>query len=201
MRRMLLTFAIASLAAAAVAATTDVYYVVLKDGSWVRAAEKPVVEEGVAQVRLPGGLLAQLDAAAIDWQRSDDRSRQRDILFAAEPERRRLPEPRKQIEGTLTIVNPEVEDAPRVIDTTTPAAEAPPIDPSSSVRNRIRALDTSLAELQGRRRELERQASQAIVLDEATALRQQVAQIDQEIQRVRDERERLLRQMYQQQQP
>jgi len=47
-------------ASATPAGADEGYVLVLKDGSFVQAAEKPTVEAGLAQVRLPSGLLAQI---------------------------------------------------------------------------------------------------------------------------------------------
>ena len=85
MRQALLGSLLVGLAAPVLAMTGDEYYVVLRDGAWVRAAEKPSVDGGIAQIRLPGGLMAQLEAERIDWRRSDARSRQMTNAYLSGP--------------------------------------------------------------------------------------------------------------------
>ena len=95
------------LSSAAVAASHEEsgYTVVLLDGSFVKAAQKPVVEDGVASVRLPNGLLARIAEDRIDWDRSDQVS----YFVPAPPAKMAGPaEPRPEV----TIEGPPGEPTP-----------------------------------------------------------------------------------------
>ena len=198
MRRTLLTLALAGVVLIATPASSETYYVVLEDGSWVRAAEKPVVENGVAQVRLPGGLLARLDSADINWERSDDRSSQADVLFAVEPGTETpMPQPLRQIDGTVTMVGTPASAEEISEGGGAAAAPAPTPDAARSIRERVSTLDSALGQFQAEKRDLEAKAHTSVSLDDAAKLREQVAQMDQQIQRIRSERERLLRELWQ----
>jgi len=52
------------------AGADEAYRVILRDGSYIDAVEKPVVEGGTAKVRLLGGLFAAIPEGRIDWRRS-----------------------------------------------------------------------------------------------------------------------------------
>jgi hypothetical protein len=210
MRQALVAWVAATVSLAAMAAAPQAsYYVVLRDGSWVRAAEKPTVEEGMAHIRLRSGLLALVEAERIDWRRSDERSRQiADLLAPAPPPQPEQPVllPRESVPGEITIINPPGH-APAAETPAAPAA-APPAAPeptatsqAASLRGRINTLDAGIAELQERQRDLEQRAHESYNLDDAAKLRQQAQQIEGQIQQLRSEKERLLRQLWNVQQP
>ncbi|MGD8376496.1 MAG: hypothetical protein PVF68_10185 [Acidobacteriota bacterium] len=203
MRRALLALALAVLVVPAVAAGQDTYYVVLRDGAWVRAAAKPSVEDGVARIRLTNGLLAEIEASRIDWQASESRSQQMRAAVLFKPVATQKPQSlvRGDIPGTLTIVNrPSEAPAPAPSTRTTPAPEMAE-DPSASVRGRISTLDQGIAELQERQRDLRNQAAGSYNLDEAEKLRAQADRMEKQIQTLREEKERLLKQLWSLQQP
>ena len=200
MRRALLWFVLVGLAAPALPGD-EPYYVVLRDGAWVRAAEKPSVEEGMAHVRLPSGLVALLAAERIDWRRSDARSRQMRAAYLSDVPRQ-APVPREELPGVLTIVNAPGRGPARPA----PAVKAPPsapmpTDAAASLRGRINTLDAGISELQTRKRDLLQRAHASYSLDEAAKLRKQAEQLDGRIGRLREEKERLLRQLWNLQKP
>ena len=175
------------------ARAADGYRVILRDGSYIQALEKPVVEGGVAKVRLNGGLFAAVPESRIDWRRSDAASAE--DRFAGSPASA-SPVPahakRPVGSGVFTLIGePAVpagggSAAPDAAPAAAASAAAAP-DPSAEIRERIGALNDELDELQRAKLDLEDQIRKTIKLEEIPDLRRQADQIDADIKSKRGE--------------
>jgi hypothetical protein len=167
----------------------DGYRVILRDGSYIQALEKPVVEGGIAKVRLGGGLFAAVPEGRIDWRRSDAASaedRMGGASATASPAPHRAARP--VASGVFTLIGGP-QAAPAAGGTASPegapAAAAP--DPGADTRARISALNDELDELQRAKLDLEDRIRKTIKLEEIPDLRHQADQIDADIKSKRGE--------------
>jgi len=163
----------------------DRYRLILRDGSYISALEKPVVEGGMAQVRLPGGLLAVVPETQIDWRRSDAASAD-DQLVASRPSAAAAPArpARPAASGVFTLIG--APPAPAAEGSAAPAAPAAASaaaapDPRAEARERISALNAELDALQQSKNDIEDRIRKTIQLEEIPELRRQSDQIDADI--------------------
>jgi hypothetical protein len=173
------------------ALATDGYRVILRDGSYIQALEKPVVENGIAKVRIGGGLFTAIPEGRIDWRRSDAASNE-DLFTgshaSAAPAR---PQATRAVgSGVFTLIGePAPASAPAegggAAPAAAPAAAAP--DPGAEIRERIAALNDELDELQQAKLDVEDQIRKTIKLEEIPDLRRRVDQLDAEIKSKRGE--------------
>jgi len=178
-----------------------VYTVILKDGSFVRAADKPVVEGGFAVIRLPNGLLAQIDARRINWKRSDELSRQAEVLFRPEkPKSNDLLQPKVEIEGTITMTGPDASQHPLDEEGGEAPARAPaaptggPDALSRETQEQIENVDSIIENLRYQKQQLQREVEQKKYnLDVVKSIREQITEIDNKLRLAQQERERMVR--------
>ena len=164
------------------------YVVVMKDGSWVRASEKPIVEAGDAQIRLKNGLLAVVPESQVDWPQSDRRSRELETLFAVKHNLNpsALPSRPTGIPGALTV-GPPSEGGDVAV-----APAAAPADPNAGIRTRLAAINMEINNLQGKKANLLDQMSREWNLDKKGKIRDRISGLDERIQTLRREQSRLL---------
>ena len=172
------------------------YTVALRDGSFVKAAEKPVVEDGVASIRLPNGLLARVAEERIDWDRSD----QLTYLVAEPAVESKWPvgKPRE-----LTVEGPPGDPTP----IPTPVmVRVPEIDRGLRIEERIYRIDDRIEQLRydiadlGRRLYVDDGPAAGNgpgrwSLDVEWALRDEMRDVEKEIRRLRRERTLFLRKL------
>lgn len=185
-------------ASGAAAAAAEGYVLVLTDGSFVQATEKPTVDGGLAQVRLPGGLLARIPADRIDWKRSDERSRPRPLFEMTGAAAVDLPPARHEVPGTLTLIGTPSKAAPAEKAAAGPAAPpqpAPPADPRADLHARAQALGDEIEALGKQKLELEDRIRRTIQLEEIPELRRQADAIDAQIKQKRAEMSSLILQV------
>ena len=176
-----------------VAAADQNYTVVLKDGSFVKAAERPMIEGDIALIRLSNGLLAHMETDRIDWKRSDDVSRRLEVLFGnKEKELKQAPTPVKQVSGTITMTG---DDSAR------PAAAesrpAPPKGPDAltgEIQAQIENVDRILEELRYKKLQLEREVvDKKYNLDVVKSIRAEISETENKMRLAQQQRARLLR--------
>jgi hypothetical protein len=192
MRRTLLAGALLMLLASLPAAAE--YRVILKNGSWLRAHKKPVVENGKAKIRLLDGQYAALPEAQIDWKASEAWNRAREARATAPVGK--LPEPVKPVPSSIQMVGeprpaPAARPEPSVRELSVPE----PPDPSQMAarnRQRIRQLDAEIEGLRQQKADLDRRAKNAIRLEEGDELRRQAQDVQTKIQAKRAEQNRLI---------
>lgn len=178
----------------AAAATWDQYRVVLKDGSWLIASEKPQLGENQAEayVRLPSGLMTIEETRMIDWQRT--RAWNFNAVYL-----------RDVIAGNEGVVDlsgddaygeaiPGVESARAVDDTRLALLADPPqpLDPVTEMRNRALDLGDQIGVLKERKSVLEKAAAVTRTPRKAMELRLQVESLDEEIRVLRSEQARVI---------
>jgi hypothetical protein len=179
------------------------YRVILKDGSWLRAYEKPEVVDGKARIRLLAGQYTELPEGRIDWRASDAWNRQ-PAPPAAAPKPDVLPAPAKPVPRSIRIVGePPAAPAPAA----SPAAASPPAaappppeapdEPNLAAQNRrrIRELDQEIETLRQKKADLERRAENAIRVEDSQDLRRQAQDVQSQIQAKRAEQNRLILQL------
>jgi len=176
----------AAIGTAALAA--EGYRLILRDGSFISALEKPVVERGVAKVLLPGGLFAAVPEGKIDWRRSDASSTDTSFVASRAPSPAASPRAaRPAAPGVFTLIGePPLPAAGGAAPSgAAPAAAAghaaPAPDPRAEVRERIVALNAELDALQQTKNALEDQIRKTIQLEDIPALRRQSDQVDADI--------------------
>lgn len=181
------------------------YRVILRDGSWLRAQSKPVVEDGKARIRLMAGLLTVVPESQVDWAASESYNRKRPA--ASTKPAGTLPQPVKPLPTTTIqmVSDPEAvaAAAPAAPPGTESAAEAPPPPvPSpepqrndSQLRAQIRQMDQEIEALRQQKADLDERAHSAIHLDDAAKLRAQAQEVQNKIQAARAKQSGLILQL------
>ena len=176
------------------ARAADAYRVILRDGSYIRALEKPVVEGGMAKVRLSGGLLASIPESRIDWRRSDAASAEdRFIAQHASDAPAKVRAARPVSSGVYTLIGEPTAaatDGASAEPGAAPGAAPPPAaapDPRAEIHQRISSLNDELDGLQRQKLDLEDRIRKTIKLEEIPDLQRQVDQIDADIKNKRGE--------------
>lgn len=179
-------------------AAAEGYRVILKNGSYVQAREKPVAEGGNARILLFRGGVAVVPANSIDWEATERWHKKAD---AAEPVAEGAkPAPKTVPSGTITMVGDAPhggsQDSGSQAPAPDPARPAPVAgsDPGSDSRKRQRyqELELQVERLRAQKAELERRAHGMPSLDGATDLRGQAADLETRIQAIVAEQNTLL---------
>ena len=172
------------------------YRVIMKDGSWVQARDKPEADGANARIRLSGGGLAVVTHASIDWEATESWNRAKeedkseavaDVPFAA------VGSP----SGTITMVRDKNNGAASVEEGAAPEGEVadtaqPPPGNLGEKRQRYVTLEAELISLRRQKAELEGRASNVVYLDEASDLRRRAAELQNRIQQILAEQKNLL---------
>lgn len=167
------------------------YRVILRNGSWVHARQKPTVGDGKARIRLlEGGGVAVVAADSIDWEATERWNRQPDTTGrpAADVSRASVVAPA----GTVTLVGSPPGSVPEERTPEPPRALLGTDDKRSRMRARYQVLDVELLRLRAQKRELELRASNLVNLDEASKVRGQAAALDGRINAILAEQKSLL---------
>ncbi len=178
----------------AAATTWDQYRVVLKDGSWLTAREKPqlVEDQGEALVRLPSGLMTIEETSRIDWQKT--RAWNFQALYL-----------RNVISDTTGVLSLSADDAygevilgvqegQAVNDTQLAllADPVPPVDPITVKRNEILALAEQIGALKERKSVLEKAAAVTRTPRKAMQFRLEAEDLEDEIRALRSTQAQLI---------
>ena len=173
------------------------YMVILVDGSFIQASERPVVEGEIAWIRLPNGLRAHMDPARIDWTRSDRLSSTAQDLFEQTAKNKmvteQLPQPVKPVQGTITMTSGD-----EAVSTKVPQAPVPPtpvVDPlSRDIQRQVEDIDRMIENKRYEKKQLEREVEQKKYnLDIVKELRQQIADIEAKIRFAQQQRQQLMK--------
>lgn len=215
MRRSFPGFLVAAIVAAMLPACAAPYYVVLTDGTWAPAAGEPTVEGGKAMIPLRSGMVAVIDASAVDWAAS------KKYTQAQEQPTGPHAVPGKGLAANVVFTNAGAADGD--LGSGTPQAPAPappagspgarssppspPAAPASSageipsLNSRISILDEQIATLNNQAGELQQQMAGQWNLDDKQVMQQKLQGIQAQISQLRSEKEELLTQLWDLQQP
>ena len=170
------------------------YRVIMKNGSWVQAQDKPEADGGNARIRLSGGGLAVVPHASIDWEATEswNRAREKD---KSEAVANVPPAAVGASSGTITMVGDN--GAASVEEGTAPEGEVadtaqPPPGNLGEKRQRYVSLEAELINLRRQKAGLEGRANNVIDLDEASDLRRRAAELQKRIQQILAEQKNLL---------
>lgn len=197
MRKIVLVLALACLVIPAHASTWDEYRVVLKDGSWLTAAEKPEAQDDEAFVRLPNGMLAVEELDLIDWGRTRAWNFQavylRNVVAGYAPV------------GVIPLEGESPYGDAIVIEVPAGAADGPlegpledPVplpDRETLMRLRILELAEQIGALKERRSVMEKAAAATSSPRRAVELREQADDLDKEVRNLRSAQARLILQL------
>lgn len=186
---------------------TAEYRVILRDGSWLRAESKPVVQEGRVLIRLLDGLLTAVPEGRIDWQASERWNRQR--LGAVAQPGSSMPTPANPVPTTIRMVRDSSTPEPMVeapaatgekaktpVEVPPPSVTTPPpASRDASWRRQVRRLDEELVGLGERKVDLEARARRSIYVEDAADLRAQAQEVQRRIEVLRAEQSRLILQI------
>ena len=177
------------------AAKWDEYRVVLKDGSWLTAAEKPETREDVARLRLPNGLLAVEDTDLIDWHKT--RAWNFQAIYLRNVVAGHAPLGVSPLEGEnpygeAIVVMPDDGTGGEALEG--PIDLRPLPDRETLMRIRVRELAEQIYSLKERKASMEKTAA-ASPPTRAVDLRKQAAGLDREIRSLRSEQAQLILQL------
>jgi hypothetical protein len=179
----------------------DSYRVILKNGSWVQAREKPAPDGSNMRIRLLGGGVAVVPEGSIDWDATQRRNKPGDAP-AAKPTAEDARATAQAPSGTITMVGDPKKgdsqaaaaqpsgDAPAAANP--PAASEAPASLLGQKRQRYQQLELQLSRLRTQKGELERRAHSSVNLDSARDLRSQAADLETRIQAILAEQKTLL---------
>ncbi len=201
MRKALLGVGLLLILLSVTSVTAESYRVILKNGSWVQAREKPEAGGGNTRIRLSGGGVAVIPGDSIDWgaterwnKTANEEKAKTDVAASRTP----VGAPG----GTITMVgdphqgDPQEGDAQPSGDASDagrqPAGNEPASNSLGQKRQRYQQLEQELGRLRTQKGDLERQAHSSIYLDEARGLRNQAADLETRIQRILAEQKTLL---------
>lgn len=196
MKKIALLLALACVVIPAHASTWDEYRVVLKDGSWLTAAEKPESWDEEAHMRLPNGLLAVEEMNLIDWRRTRAWNFQavylRNVIAGYAPVGVIPLEGENPYGQAILLEFPEGADGPLEGPTDAPI---PLPDRETLMRLRILELAEDLGALKERRSVMEKAAATTSSPRRAVEMRKQAEHLDREIRTLRSEQARLILQL------
>lgn len=197
MKRLVWLLILVCVMSAAQASTWDEYRVVLKDGSWLTASEKPEARDDEARMRLPNGLLAIEEMERIDWQRTRAWNFQAVYLRNVVAGNTRvgvMPLGGESPYGqTIVMQLPEGAEALRL--TGFGDAPVPLPDHKTLMRMRILELAEDIGALKERRSVMEKAAATISSPRRAVELRAQAEYLDQEVRTLRSEQAQLILQL------
>ena len=118
------------------------YRVILKNGSWVQARQKPAVEDGEARIRLGGGGVSVVAADSIDWEATERWNQKAGTTGtpAADGSRASVDAPA----GTVTMVGSAPDSVPGEGAQDPPPTLLGTDDKRSGMRARYQALEIAV---------------------------------------------------------
>ncbi len=166
------------------------YRVILRNGSWVHARQKPAVDDGKARIRLLSGGVSVVAADSIDWEATERWNQEADTTGkpAVDDSRASVVAP----PGTVTLVGSPPGSVSEERTPEPPRALLGTDDKRSRMRARYQVLEAELRGLRTQKRELELRASNLVNLDEAAKVRRQAADSDGRINAILTEQKSLL---------
>lgn len=181
-------------AAPAMATSWDEYRVVLKDGSWLTAREKPELgdDQPLALLRLPSGLMTLEEAQQIDWQKTRAWNFQaiylHDVIAGSD---RVVPLEGEKGYGhvILNVDEDSTDEESRLAMLADPMA---PPDPVTEMRNRVQDLAEQIGALKDRKSVLEKAAAVSHSPRKAVELRREAEDLEGEIRALRSEQAQLI---------
>ena len=187
MRKALLGVGLLLIFLSVTSVAAESYRVILKNGSWVQAREKPEAGGSNTRIRLSGGGVAVIPGDSIDWgaterwnKTANEEKAKTDVAASRTP----VGAP----SGTITMVgdshqgDPQEGDARPSGDVSDagrqPAGNEPASNSLGQKRQRYQQFEQELGRLRTQKEELERQAHSRVDLDEARGLRNQAADLE-----------------------
>lgn len=197
MKKIALFLVLAGVLIPAHASTWDEYRVVLKDGSWLIAAEKPEALDEEARLRLPNGLLAVEQMDLIDWQKTRAWNFQavylRNVIAGKAPVGvMPLNGENPYGEGIMVEVPDGAGDGPLEGPSDAPV---PLPDRDTLMRMRIRELAEEMGALKERQSVMEKSAASSSSPRRAVEMREQASALDKKIRALRSEQAQLILQL------
>ena len=200
MRKALLGVGLLLILLSVTSVAAESYRVILKNGSWVQAREKPEAGGSNTRIRLLGGGVAVIPGDSIDWgaterwnKPANEQKAKTDIAASHTP----VGAPT----GTVTMVGDghqgdpqegEEQQSSDASDAEQPAGDEPASNSLGQKRQRYQQLEQELGRLRTQKGELERRAHSSVNLDEARGLRNQATNLETRIQRILAEQKTLL---------
>jgi hypothetical protein len=194
MKKIALLLALACVVIPAHASTWDEYRIVLKDGSWLTASERPEALDQEARMRLPNGLLAVEEMDLIDWQRTRAWNFQaiylRNVIAGYAPVGVIPLEGESPYGEAIVIQVPEGDGPLGPGDVPVPLP-----DRQTLMRMRILDLAEDIGALKERRSVMEKAAATTSSPSRALELREQAEDLDMQVRALRSKQARLILQL------